>query len=150
VLTRTQVGHDGVDNGWARFEHVLVPREMLLNRLANVEPDGRYYSSIASPGKRFGAMLAALVGGRVFLHNMSRCALEAAVQISVRYALLRRQFGEPGEREQTLLSYGAHRRRLMPLLAACYASEFTRRELTAMYAARTPATMPEVRPAVAR
>lgn len=106
--------------------------------------DGTYSSPIASEGKRFGAMLASLVGGRVFLHNMSRVVLTVSATISIRYALARRQFGEPGKPEERLLAYGAHRRRIMPLLAAAYASQFTRRALTDMYATRTEQTLPEL------
>ena len=39
-------------------------------------------------------MLASLVGGRVFLHNMSRVVLTVSAATSIRYALHRRQFGD--------------------------------------------------------
>ncbi len=42
---------NGVDNGWMKFTNVRIPRENLLNRFADVLPDGTYTSPIKSDGK---------------------------------------------------------------------------------------------------
>lgn len=44
-----------MDNGQIWFDSIRVPREDMLNRYANVAPDGKYTSSIASVSQRFGA-----------------------------------------------------------------------------------------------
>src|SRR5690606_13505885 len=44
-----KLGLNGVDNGRIWFDHVRVPRENLLNRYADVTPDGSYVSPIDSP-----------------------------------------------------------------------------------------------------
>src|SRR5919106_3747385 len=60
-----KLGLDGVDNGRIRFDRVRVPREALLDRYAQVSPDGEYTSPIENPTKRFFTMLGTLVQGRV-------------------------------------------------------------------------------------
>ncbi|KAJ0053708.1 hypothetical protein Pint_02363 [Pistacia integerrima] len=58
-------GLNGVDNGRIWFDNVRVPRENLLNSVADVSPDGEYLSAIEDPDKRFAAFLAPLTSGRV-------------------------------------------------------------------------------------
>ena len=42
-----------------------VPRENLLDRYAQLEPDGTYFSPIENPTKRFFTMLGTLIQGRI-------------------------------------------------------------------------------------
>ena len=44
-----KLGLNGVDNGRIWFDDVQVPRENLLDRYAQVAPDGTYFSSIENP-----------------------------------------------------------------------------------------------------
>ncbi|MFD6250346.1 acyl-CoA dehydrogenase family protein, partial [Streptomyces roseolus] len=60
-----KMGLNGVDNGRIRFHGVRVPREALLNRFADVTPEGAYVSPIDNPDRRFFTMLGTLVQGRV-------------------------------------------------------------------------------------
>ncbi|MEV5607520.1 acyl-CoA dehydrogenase [Streptomyces sp. NPDC052225] len=120
-----KMGLNGVDNGRLWFDGVRVPREALLNRFADVTPDGTYESPIENPGRRFFTMLGTLVQGRVSVGGGAINASKVALAIAVKYALRRRQFetATDGE-EQLLLDYGMHQRRLLPLLARTYALHF--------------------------
>ncbi|WP_338693060.1 acyl-CoA dehydrogenase [Streptomyces sp. Q6] len=120
-----KMGLNGVDNGRIWFDEVRVPREALLNRFADVSPDGTYESPIENPGRRFFTMLGTLVQGRVSVGGGAINASKVALAIAVKYALRRRQFetASDGE-EQLLLDYGMHQRRLLPLLARTYALHF--------------------------
>jgi acyl-CoA oxidase len=124
-----KMGLAGVDNGYIWFEQVRVPREALLNRYADVTPEGRYESPIDNPNKRFFTMLGTLVQGRVCVSGASVSAAKSALTIAVRYSLRRRQFGPPEGEEVPLLDYRTHQRRLMPLLARTYALHFAQAEL---------------------
>lgn len=124
-----KMGLNGVDNGKLWFDHVRVPRTALLNRFADVAPDGTYSSEIESPGRRFFTMLGTLVQGRVCVGGAGINASKVALTIAVKYALQRRQFeATPGE-EQLILDYGMHQRRLFPLLARTYALHFSQEVL---------------------
>jgi acyl-CoA oxidase len=125
-----KMGLNGVDNGKIWFDHVRVPREALLNRYADVTPEGKYESPIENPNKRFFTMLGTLVQGRVCISGASVSAAKTALTIAVRYGLRRRQFGPPDGDEVPILDYRTHQRRLMPLLARTYALHFAQAELT--------------------
>lgn len=129
-----KLGLNGVDNGRLGFDRVRVPLENLLDRFAQVAPDGSYSSPIASPSKRFFTMLGTLVGGRVTVACVSLSAAKSALAIAVRYGARRRQFGPPGEAEVVILDYLTHQRRLMPRLAATYALDFALWHLKKAYA----------------
>lgn len=120
----------GVDNGRLTFDHVTVPRDMLLDRYGQVAEDGTYTSSIANETRRFFTMLGTLVRGRVSVGGSASAATRLALDIAVRYGETRRQFTAPGaDREILLNDYLVHQRKLLPALAATYAYSFAQEEL---------------------
>lgn len=122
----------GVDNGRIMFDHVRVPRENLLNRFADVAPDGTYSSPIENPNRRFFTMLGTLVRGRITVAGSGAQAARVALDIAVRYALQRRQFDAPGEdHEVPIMDYLVHQRRLLPHIAHSYALQFAQNNLVA-------------------
>ncbi|MEX5720327.1 acyl-CoA dehydrogenase family protein [Geodermatophilus maliterrae] len=120
----------GVDNGRLAFDHVRVPREMLLDRYGQVAEDGTYTSSIENETRRFFTMLGTLVRGRVSVGGAASAATRVALDIAVRYGDVRRQFTAPGhDREVVLNDYLVHQRRLLPALATSYGLAFAQEEL---------------------
>jgi acyl-CoA oxidase len=120
-----KMGLNGVDNGRIWFDGVRVPRTALLNRFADVTPEGVYESEIDNPNRRFFTMLGTLVQGRVCVGGAGINAAKVALTIATKYALQRRQFEATSEdHEELLLDYGLHQRRLFPLLARTYALHF--------------------------
>jgi acyl-CoA oxidase len=129
-----KAGHNGVDNGRLGFGAVRVPRTALLNRFADVAPDGTYSSSIPSEGRRFFTTIGTLVGGRIGVATTAISAAETALTIAIRYGSRRRQFGPDDGAERLLLDYPSHQRRLMPPLATAYAYRFALEHLIDDYA----------------
>lgn len=126
-----KMGLNGVDNGRIRFDDVRVPRTALLDRFAQVTEDGVYVSEIDNANRRFFTMLGTLVQGRVCVGAAGISAAKVALTIAVEYALRRRQFeATEDDREELLLDYGMHQRRLLPLLARTYALHFGQQVLT--------------------
>ncbi|WP_205472026.1 acyl-CoA dehydrogenase [Nocardioides sp. SYSU D00038] len=127
-----KMGLNGVDNGKLWFDGVRVPRTALLNRFADVTPEGVYESAIDNPNRRFFTMLGTLVQGRVCVGGAGINAAKVALTIAVRYALRRRQFeATSDDEEELLLDYGQHQRRLFPLLARTYALHFAQEVVAA-------------------
>ena len=127
-----KMGLNGVDNGRIWFDQVRVPRTSLLNRFADVTPEGVYESEIDNPNRRFFTMLGTLVQGRVCVGGAGINAAKVALTIATKYALQRRQFEATSEEhEELLLDYGLHQRRLFPLLARTYALHFAQEVLAA-------------------
>jgi acyl-CoA oxidase len=120
-----KMGLNGVDNGRIWFDNVRVPVKNLLNRYGDIDEKGDYFSPIKNPSKRFFTMLGALVGGRVSVAMASNTAAKKALDISINYAIKRRQFKTLSEEKETLiLDYPTHQQRLFPLLAKSYALTF--------------------------
>jgi acyl-CoA oxidase len=125
-----KAGLNGVDNGRLTFDHVQVPRDMLLDRYGQVAADGTYTSSIENETRRFFTMLGTLVRGRVSVGGAAASATQLALDIAVRYGDVRRQFAAPGEeREIVVNDYLVHQRKLLPALAKTYALRFAQNEL---------------------
>lgn len=123
-------GLPGVDNGRIVFDNVRIPRENLLNRYADVAPDGTYTSEIENPSRRFFTTLGTLVRGRVSVGGAAAAGARVALSIAVRYALARRQFADPDTGAETLLlDYRSHQRRLLPLVAKSFALAFAQNDL---------------------
>jgi acyl-CoA oxidase len=127
-----KIGLNGVDNGRIWFDGVRVPRTALLDQYAEVAEDGTYSSPIENPDRRFFTMLGTLVQGRVCVGGAAISASKVALSVAIKYGLVRRQFGSPGSgREELLLDYGMHQRRLLPLLARTYALHFAQERVAA-------------------
>ncbi|XP_069034019.1 peroxisomal acyl-coenzyme A oxidase 3 [Embiotoca jacksoni] len=117
-----KLGLNGLDNGFALFHNVRIPREKLLNRTGDVTPDGRYVTPFKDPNKHFGATLGALSGGRISITRMALVNLKLALTVAIRFSATRRQFG-PKDSEIPVLEYQLQQWRLIPYLAAAYALE---------------------------
>lgn len=118
-----KLGQNGLDNGFALFHNVRIPRENLLNKTGDVTPDGRYVTPFKDPNKRFGESLGALSGGRVGITRMALVNLKLAMVIAIRFSATRRQFGPKETEEIPVLEYQLQQWRLIPYLAAAYALE---------------------------
>uniref|UniRef100_A0A3B4A3J0 Acyl-coenzyme A oxidase n=1 Tax=Periophthalmus magnuspinnatus TaxID=409849 RepID=A0A3B4A3J0_9GOBI len=113
-----KLGQNGLDNGFALFHNVRIPRST-----GDVTPEGHYVTPFKNPNKRFGASLGALSGGRVSITRMALVNLKLALTIAIRFSATRRQFGPKDTEEIPVLEYQLQQWRLIPYLAAAYALE---------------------------
>ncbi|KAB5512712.1 hypothetical protein DKX38_029740 [Salix brachista] len=134
-----KIGLNGVDNGRIWFDNLRIPRENLLNSVADVSPDGQYLSAIQDPDQRFAAFLSPLTSGRIPIATSAVFSSKVGLAIAIRYSLSRRVFSAtPNGPEVLLLDYPSHQRRLLPLLAKSYAMTFGGNYLKMIYVNRTP------------
>lgn len=92
------------------FKNYRIPRENLLNRTADVTPEGEYVGNFAEPSKLLGATLEALSAGRIAITQECTNTLINAVTIAVRYGVLRKQFSlRPDDTDEVpLVEYQLH------------------------------------------
>ena len=93
----------------------------MLNRFGDVSEEGVYTTPIENDGKRFANSVASLSGGRVVICRMSAELALFALTIALRYAGVRRQFGQTGN-ETLLLDYPLHQYRLVSRFAEHFAN----------------------------
>lgn len=108
----------GIDNGWIKFEKYCIPKESLLNKFADICPDGGYSSKIASKSKLMAIQFGSLSGGRIAIAQVSNdCALVYA-GATLRYWAVRKQFKNSKAKQETrLLDYSINHYRLITKFA---------------------------------
>ncbi|XP_043918737.1 peroxisomal acyl-coenzyme A oxidase 3 [Protopterus annectens] len=124
-----KLGQNGLDNGFAMFYNVRIPRENLLNKTGDVTAEGKYVTPFMDADQRFGASLGALSSGRVNITAMASVNLKLAISIAIRFSATRRQFGPTSDEEIPVLEYQLQQWRLFPYLAASYALDYFSRSL---------------------
>uniref|UniRef100_A0A8C2UI88 Acyl-coenzyme A oxidase n=1 Tax=Coturnix japonica TaxID=93934 RepID=A0A8C2UI88_COTJA len=113
-------GYDEMDNGYLKMDNFRIPRENMLMKYAQVEPDGTYVKPV-SDKLTYGTM--------VFIRSLivgdSARSLSRACTIAIRYSAVRHQSElKPGAPEPQILDYQTQQYKLFPLLATAYAFHF--------------------------
>ncbi|XP_040602893.1 peroxisomal acyl-coenzyme A oxidase 3 isoform X2 [Mesocricetus auratus] len=116
-----KLGQNALDNGFAMFHKVRIPRQNLLDRTGNITSEGTYSTPFKDVRQRLGASLGSLSIGRISIIGFSVANLKLAVSIALRFSATRCQFGPTDEEEIPVLEYPLQQWRLLPYLAAAYA-----------------------------
>ncbi|OPJ71943.1 peroxisomal acyl-coenzyme A oxidase 2 isoform A [Patagioenas fasciata monilis] len=121
-----KMNFEHTDNGYLMLQNVRVPRENMLNKFCEVQPDGTYIKR-GSPKINYFTMTTvriSLISDEVILPLMKACT------IAIRYSAVRRQSKlKPGEQEAKILDYQTQQEKLLPQLAAAYAFHFINKYL---------------------
>ncbi|XP_032541967.1 peroxisomal acyl-coenzyme A oxidase 3 [Chiroxiphia lanceolata] len=128
-----KIGQNGLDNGFAMFHNVRIPKENILNIAGDVTAEGKYSSSVKDVKERFSAALGTLSSGRIMITAMSTTNLKLALAIAIRFSATRRQFGPTEDEEIPVLEYQTQQWRLFPYLAAAYALDYFSKSLFENY-----------------
>ena len=120
-----KMGRDGIDNGYIQFTNVRIPRSYMLMKHCQVSKNGKV-TEPALEQLSYGA----LIQGRVTMVVDASNIAKKALIIAIRYACVRRQFGDP---ELKLLDYQIHQHRLIPLMAQTLAMQFAATQVYKMF-----------------
>jgi acyl-CoA oxidase len=119
-------GFASIDNGFARFDKVRVPRDALLMRFTQVARDGAVTTKDAELAKKL--TYSTMLRIRSYLVAGGARVLSRAVTVAVRYSTVRVQgqtVDGSGHGEMAVVDYRAQQAVLFPQLATCYALHFT-------------------------
>jgi len=136
-----KIGYNNMDNGFAKFDNVRIPRRNMAMRFAKVDEMGNYGkveggSSDAASKVAYITMMQV----RAYIIHSSNEALAMACTIAIRYSAIRRQgYNADAEKKRDnnapnefqVLDYRQQQYRLLPLLAASYAIFFTGKHVLA-------------------
>ena len=130
-------GYNSMDNGFAIFNDIRIPRMDMLMGFAYVSSSGEYSKKEGAEKIAFGIMLD--VRARICIN--SAYVLARVLTISIRYSCVRVQgFVDPSGRipmERSVIDYPTQQRVLMPLLAFVYALQFTGEDVKRFYSSYT-------------
>ena len=121
-------GFGSIDNGYARFNKVRIPRKNMLQRYSQVSNKGEF--THPKQGKlSYGSMITL----RVAVISNESWNLARALTIAVRYTTVRRQFSARGGKEDQVITYSSVKHRLFPLLGVAFAYNFAAKGLMMAY-----------------
>ena len=124
-------GFEMVDNGFLRLKNVRVPRENMLMKYAQVDRNGRFSKPVHDK-LGYGAMVFV----RATIVQDSSRFIARATTVAVRYSAVRKQFpaqDNPGAPEVQTLDYQTQQEKLLPYVAASFASHFMGLEMMKLY-----------------
>jgi alkylation response protein AidB-like acyl-CoA dehydrogenase len=131
-----KVGYNSMDNGYAKFTNVIIPRKNMLAGYAQVNKNGIYTKQSGSEKVAYGIMLDV----RVRICANSAMLLARAVTIAIRYSLVRKQGGSTGtgtgtdaSSEIAVMEYPTQQRLILPCLALSYGIHFLGKTLRKEY-----------------
>lgn len=81
-----KMGVNGVDNAALKFNQVKIPRENMMNRYADVTPEGEFKSEVKFIPQRFFKVTERLLSGRLCIAGFCIGAQKACLMIAIRYA----------------------------------------------------------------
>ncbi|KAK5645188.1 hypothetical protein RI129_006488 [Pyrocoelia pectoralis] len=113
-------GLESLDNGLIMFNNYRIPKDNLLNRLADVSDDGTYIPHVTDPTIRLGILLSSISSGRVRMLGFATVFIRDAVAIAVRYAATTKNKVLNRGDELPSLESPSHQIRLIPCIAITY------------------------------
>jgi acyl-CoA oxidase len=129
-----KIGYNIMDNGFATFDHVHIPRRNMAMRFALVDEQGKYSKKYMADAASKVAYIT-MMQVRAHICNEAGKNLAVACTIVIRYSAVRRQGfqdddGSGGVATETqILDYKQQQHRIFPLLAASYCFYFTGKKI---------------------
>ncbi|MEU5536910.1 acyl-CoA dehydrogenase [Streptomyces sp. NPDC020362] len=124
-----------VDHCLTAFDHVLLPRDALLESAhGRLDADGRLHSSLGNRRKRFLQSIGRVTMGKLCMSGAAVGATRAALAIAVRYGDQRQVSGPRAGQRIPVNAHRSHHGRLLKGLATAYAMTFLHRSVLAQWA----------------
>ena len=129
-----KIGYNTMDNGFAYFNNVVIPRRNMAMRFSSVDKNGKYKKKTMSDAASKISYITMMQVRSIIVIGAAK-ALAMACAVTIRYSAVRKQgFAEDDgnggkKRETQVLDYTQQQHRIFPLLALSYCTFFTGRKL---------------------
>ena len=100
-----KLGLNPIDNGRLSFNHVRIPRINMLNKLADVTPEGKFVCDIPKVTNRFFKVADRLLSGRLCISAMSLSGCKGTLYHAIRYSQQRLAVGSSGKSDTQIMSF---------------------------------------------
>ncbi|MET7700475.1 acyl-CoA dehydrogenase [Streptomyces sp. NPDC005485] len=139
-----------VDHCLTAFDHVVLPREALLEAdHGHLSIDGTLTSSRGNRRKRFLQSINRVTAGKLCMSGAAVGASRAALAIAVRHAHLRHISGPKNGERILVNAHRSHHGRLLDSLSTAYAMTFLHRSVVSRWTRHTPEDRTDVERLVA-
>ena len=129
-----KIGYNNMDNGFAKFDSVIIPRRNMAMRFATVDHKGIYEKKTVSDAASKISYITMMQVRSMIVMGSSK-SLRMGTTMAIRYSAVRRQGFKSNDNdskeENQILDYKQQQHRLFPLLAASYCFFFTARKVSA-------------------
>jgi acyl-CoA oxidase len=129
-----KIGYNNMDNGFAKFDNVIIPRRNMAMRFATVDHKGIYEKKTVSDAASKISYITMMQVRSMIVMGSSK-SLRMGTTMAIRYSAVRRQGFKSNDNdskeENQILDYKQQQHRLFPLLAASYCFFFTARKVSA-------------------
>jgi len=120
-----KIGLNNMDNGFARFDNVVIPRRNMAMRFATVDEQGRFQKKVLSDAASKVSYITMMQVRAYIIHEAYK-NLAMGCTMAIRYSAVRKQgFASDNIKEVQILNYKQQQHRLFPLLASSYCFFFT-------------------------
>lgn len=121
-----KIGYNNMDNGFAKFDNVVIPRRNMAMRFATVDENGKYAKVSVSDAAAKISYITMMQVRSYIVMEASR-GLRTGVTMAIRYSAVRRQGFKSidSQEENQIIDYKQQQHRLFPLLAASVCFFFT-------------------------
>ncbi len=110
-------GMNGVDNARIILRNVEAKRENLLNKLADMNPNGQFVSKISNRRQRFLAASNRLLSGRICIASMLISGSKLVLLIANKYASVRLSNGKSGKSDTPISKFQLFQNQIVPLIS---------------------------------
>lgn len=127
-----KIGYNNMDNGFAKFENVVIPLRNMAMRFATVDQDGKYQKKVMSDATSKIAYIT-MMQVRSYIVMEASKNLRIGTTMAIRYSAVRRQGfkNDESQEENQIIDYKQQQHRLFPLLASAYCFFFTGKKVLA-------------------